>query len=221
MADPQPSQDQVEELYQPKDAITAAIKATGVTGAARAFVSTIQNTLVRHNAGAWGAITRFGGTTALFGKDKRGYKCGRGGREESADTAMGGAYEFTKNASANLREKDDAYNPAVGGFFAGTLMGLRFRSPALILGYGTGLSALLFAFSFTGGTLYGYQKDPTVDEVSRKEYMRKNRRRPIEQTVNELGESAHVHAPGYEQRRAQRIKEAYGIDVPTHGASTS
>ncbi|KAK0290697.1 hypothetical protein LTR35_000129 [Friedmanniomyces endolithicus] len=202
MADPQPSQDQVEELYQPKDAITAAIKATGVTGAAGAFVSTIQNTLVRHNAGAWGAVTRFGGTTALF-------------------AAMGGAYEFTKNASANLREKDDAYNPAVGGFFAGTLMGLRFRSPALILGYGTGLSALLFAFSFTGGTLYGYQKDPTVDEVSRKEYMRKNRRRPIEQTVNELGESAHVHAPGYEQRRAQRIKEAYGIDVPTHGASTS
>jgi len=86
MADSQPSQDQVEELYQPKDAITAAIKATGVTGAAGAFVSTIQNTLVRHNAGAWGAITRFGGTTALFGKDKRGYKCGRGGREESADS---------------------------------------------------------------------------------------------------------------------------------------
>jgi len=126
---------------------------------------------------------------------------------------MGGAYEFTKNASANLREKDDAYNPAIGGFFAGTMMGLRctsqasgkagswdgsltftvVRSPALILGYGTGLSALLFAFSFTGGTLYGYQKDPTVDEVSRKEYMRKNRRRPIEQTVNELGESARTY----------------------------
>ena len=38
---------------------------------------------------------------------------------------MGGAYEFSKNASANLREKDDAYNPAIGGFFAGTMMGLR------------------------------------------------------------------------------------------------
>lgn len=38
---------------------------------------------------------------------------------------MGGAYEFTKNASANLRERDDAYNPAIGGFFAGTMMGLR------------------------------------------------------------------------------------------------
>jgi len=39
--------------------------------------------------------------------------------------AMGGAYEFSKNASANLREKDDAWNPALGGFFAGTMMGLR------------------------------------------------------------------------------------------------
>lgn len=39
--------------------------------------------------------------------------------------AMGASYEFTKNASANLREKDDAYNPAIGGFFAGTMMGLR------------------------------------------------------------------------------------------------
>lgn len=41
---------------------------------------------------------------------------------------MGGAYEFTKNASANLREKDDAYNPALGGFMAGTMLGLRCAS---------------------------------------------------------------------------------------------
>jgi hypothetical protein len=38
---------------------------------------------------------------------------------------MGGAYEFSKNAAANLREKDDAYNPAIGGLFAGSMMGLK------------------------------------------------------------------------------------------------
>jgi len=70
MADHQPSQDQVEDLYQPKDAIGTAVKAIGVTGAAGAFVSTIQNTLTRHNAGPWGAVTRFGSTTALFGEEK-------------------------------------------------------------------------------------------------------------------------------------------------------
>ncbi|KAK3115274.1 hypothetical protein LTR53_005545 [Teratosphaeriaceae sp. CCFEE 6253] len=202
MADHDVPQDQIQEMYEPKDAISATIKATGVTGAAGAFVSAIQNTLVRHNAGSWGAVTRFGSTTALF-------------------AAMGAAYEFSKDASANLREKDDAYNSAVGGFFAGTMMGLRFRSPPAIIGYGTGLAALLFAFSFTGGRLNGYRRDSTVDEVARKEYMRKNRRRPVEQTVNELGEDARVHAPGYLERRAQRIKDAYGVDVPVHGSATS
>ena len=39
--------------------------------------------------------------------------------------AIGGAYEFTKSASANLRQKDDTYNTAVGGFFSGAVMGLK------------------------------------------------------------------------------------------------
>ena len=39
--------------------------------------------------------------------------------------AMGGSYEFFKTASANLREKDDAYNASIGGFVAGSMLGLR------------------------------------------------------------------------------------------------
>jgi len=39
--------------------------------------------------------------------------------------AMGGAYEFANIASANLRQKDDAWNPTIGGFCAGTMLGLR------------------------------------------------------------------------------------------------
>lgn len=34
----------------------------------------------------------------------------------------------------------------------------------------------------------GYQRDPAVDEFDRKEYLRKNRRRPIEETIAEVGE---------------------------------
>ena len=34
----------------------------------------------------------------------------------------------------------------------------------------------------------GTPRDPDVDEVSRKEHLRKNRRRPVEGTVHELGE---------------------------------
>lgn len=39
--------------------------------------------------------------------------------------AMGGTYEFTRLATGNLREKDDAYNTAVGGFLAGSVLGLK------------------------------------------------------------------------------------------------
>jgi hypothetical protein len=38
---------------------------------------------------------------------------------------MGGTYEFVKTASANLREKEDHYNVALGGFFSGAILGLR------------------------------------------------------------------------------------------------
>jgi len=39
--------------------------------------------------------------------------------------AVGGTYEFTRLASANLREKDDSLNTAIGGFLAGSVLGLR------------------------------------------------------------------------------------------------
>lgn len=38
---------------------------------------------------------------------------------------MGGSYEFVKTASANLREKEDHWNVAIGGFFSGAILGLR------------------------------------------------------------------------------------------------
>ena len=39
--------------------------------------------------------------------------------------AMGGAYMFSKDAAANLRQKDDSYNSAIGGAFAGSMLGLK------------------------------------------------------------------------------------------------
>lgn len=63
-------QDQRTDLYQPKDAIGAAIKATLVTGGAGTFISTIQNTLTKQNVGAFGIFTRTGTTIATFGMSK-------------------------------------------------------------------------------------------------------------------------------------------------------
>lgn len=105
------------------------------------------------------------------------------------------------------------------------------RSTPAILGYGAAMAIVLGAFNYTGGKLSGYERDPSVDEVSRKEYLRKNRRRPLEDTVTELGEGrgrsriwkisivqvltlSGIYAPGYAERRAERLKEKYNFDVP-------
>ena len=63
-------QDQIEGTYQPKDAVGAAVKATGVTSLAGLFVSTIQNTLTKQNVGALSVFTRTGGTIAVFGTSR-------------------------------------------------------------------------------------------------------------------------------------------------------
>ncbi|KAF7845905.1 hypothetical protein BT93_L0118 [Corymbia citriodora subsp. variegata] len=183
------------DAYHPKDALGAAIKGGLITTGAGALVSAIQNTLTKQNVGAMSIFTRTGSTIAVFG-------------------AMGGVFEFTKIASANLRQKDDSYNHGIGGFFAGTMLGLRFRTAPAVMGYGTALAVIMTAFNYTGGRLVGYSKDPSVDEVARKEYLRKNRRRPLEDTVRELGEGRGIYAPGYTETRAERIKDAYGYDVP-------
>ena len=110
---------------------------------------------------------------------------------------------------------------------------LAVRSFPATLGFGAGLAVLQGVFDFTGGSLQGIGKDPNVDEYERKEELRRSRRRPIQETLDELGEGRGkrlsnqfesvyhifnvplgIYGPGYRERRADRIKAAYGIEVP-------
>lgn len=70
-----------------------------------------------------------------------------------------------------------------------------------VLGYGAGAAVILGAFDYTGGVLSGYTKDPEVDEFDRKQYLRQNRRRPIEQTIEELGEGRGTSRVGISEDR--------------------
>ncbi|GKZ21089.1 hypothetical protein AbraIFM66951_002478 [Aspergillus brasiliensis] len=185
-----------EEHYHPKDAIAASMKTTMLTGGAGLFASAVQNTLTRQNVGPLGVFIRSGGTVGIF-------------------AAMGGTYEFVKTASANLREKEDHWNVALGGFFSGAILGLRARTFPALLGYGVALATATGAFEYTGGSLFGHKKNTDIDEFERREQIRKTYRIPAEQTLAELGEGRGIYGPGYAERRAERIKEAYGIEVPT------
>jgi len=62
------------------------------------------------------------------------------------------------------------------------------RSIPAVLGFGALTSVVLGAYDYTGGALSGRKKDPEIDEFERKQELRKNRRRPIEQTISEIGE---------------------------------
>ncbi|KAF2814048.1 uncharacterized protein BDZ99DRAFT_436772 [Mytilinidion resinicola] len=179
--------------YHPQDAISTTLRATMVTTGAGALVAGVQNTLAKQNIGAMGVLTRSGGTIAVY-------------------AAMGASYAFAKTASANLREKNDSLNSAIGGFFAGSMMGLKIRSTPAIIGYGACLAVILGTFDYAGGSLTGYTEGPEVDQVAKKEFLRKNRRIPVEQTIAELGEGRGIYGAGYEERRRERLREKYGVD---------
>jgi len=183
------------EIYEPKDAIAQSMRSATFTGSAGLLLAAVQNTLTRENVGAFGVFTKFGGTIALF-------------------AAMGGTYAFVSTAAANLRQKNDAYNPGLGGFFAGALVGLRNRTMPSVLGNGLLLGVALAGAQYTGGAIFSHRPDPDEDKFAKKEEIRRRFRRPVNEMINEIGEGRGIYGPGYDERRKQRLKEAYGIDVP-------
>ncbi|PSN62553.1 hypothetical protein BS50DRAFT_531868 [Corynespora cassiicola Philippines] len=182
------------ETYHPRDALANTASTTLQTTAVGAIFAGIQNTLRKQNVGMTGIISRSGGIIAVY-------------------AGVGAAYQFTKDASANLRQKDDCYTEALAGFMGGSVLGIARRSMPFTLGAGAAFGTVMAAYRYTQGftgynDLEGYE-----DEVARKEALRKIRRRPIEETVEQLGEGRGIYAPGYEERRRQRLLEKYGVDV--------
>ncbi len=57
-----------------------------------------------------------------------------------------------------------------------------------VFGTGAFVAVTLAVFEYTGGRLSGFRQDPEIDEFERKELLRKNRRRPLEETIAEVGE---------------------------------
>ena len=62
------------------------------------------------------------------------------------------------------------------------------RSFPAVIGVGSLYSAVLGLYQITGGSLMGPKKDPDRDEFAEKMKLRANRRRPIQETIDELGE---------------------------------
>jgi len=185
----------LDESYHPQDALGASVRSATLTGAAGLFLASVQNTVAKENVGAFGVFTRFGRTIGLF-------------------AAMGGSFQFASTATANLREKNDFINHAVGGACAGSLVGLAKRSMPSVLGSALALGAGMALVSYTGRSMFESSSDsPQKDRLAYKDEAKTRYRRPVNETINELGEGRGIYGPGYDERRKQRIKERYGIEV--------
>ncbi|KAI4691774.1 hypothetical protein J4E81_007301 [Alternaria sp. BMP 2799] len=183
--------------YHPRDALSNTANTTLQTTAAGAIIAGVQNTLRKQNVGAMGILTRSGGIIALY-------------------AGVGAAYQFTLDATSNLRQKDDCYSEAVAGFVAGCGVGVARRSLPFMLGAGVCFSTVLTAYRYTAGMRgIGDIRDQVDDdgEVERREELKKVRRRPMSETLQQLGEGRGIYGPGYEERRRQRLLEKYGVDV--------
>ncbi|KAK6206688.1 Tim17/Tim22/Tim23 family protein [Colletotrichum tabaci] len=185
-----------DDLYHPKDAIKASIQASTTLGGAGFFMAAVHNALQKQNVGAMSVFTRSGGIIAVM-------------------AIGGGAYGFTQSAMANLREKDDAWNTATAGFVAGSILGMTTKRMPVVLGLGAAFGAWQGVFQLTGGRLRGWSENKMDDEAAfdSKIAQRQAKRRPIEETIAEIGEGRGIRPPGYEERRRERLKEKYGVEI--------
>lgn len=60
-----------------------------------------------------------------------------------------------------------------------------------MLGAGASVATVMAAYAYSSG-LRGYKQDEEEDEVERKEALKKLRRRPIQETIDQLGEGRGV-----------------------------
>jgi len=112
--------------YKPKDAITEAGKGALVVGGGGLFAAALVNALAKQNVGPWAIFTRTGGLIGTFGTSLAAVLPRWDWYANTRETvAVGGVFEFSRHASANLRRKDDALNTALGGFLSGAILGLR------------------------------------------------------------------------------------------------
>ncbi|EFY89286.1 hypothetical protein J3458_018782 [Metarhizium acridum] len=181
-----------DKPYAPHDVLDETAKTAVVGLGGGFFLAAIRNAMSKRNLGALGVFTRGAPIIGI---------CAAGPA----------AYAFFSRTMMNLREKEDAWSAAFGGFMCGGVLGLPSRRMPVVVGLGSAVGAIQGALYFLGGRIDSFKKES--DEFERKERVRRTTRLPVEQTVAEIGEGRGIQPPGYEERRRERIKDTYGFEV--------
>lgn len=78
-------------------------------------------------------------------------------------------------------------------------------------------AVILGAYDFTGGRLKGWNRDPEQDEFERKQHIRQNRRRPIEETIAEVGEGRGRVAISRDRDLMLIVLQVFSLQVTKRG----
>ncbi|WVN89456.1 uncharacterized protein L203_104679 [Cryptococcus depauperatus CBS 7841] len=125
-----------EGSFHPHPSLALATKITLQSAGVGLLVSSVQNALEKHNAGAMGVFTRTGSTITFF-------------------ASLGFSFSYVSSLTANIRERDDALNSAAGGCAAGFVAGVQRKSLPVAIGACAGMAALLGTFNAAGDSLTG------------------------------------------------------------------
>ncbi|KAI1056380.1 hypothetical protein LB507_002054 [Fusarium sp. FIESC RH6] len=178
--------------FKPYDVLNDTTKAGVVGGLSGLFLSSVKNALAKHNVGILSVFTR--GSTII-----------------GLGAAAPAAYVFVSRTSMNLREKEDSFSAALGGFALGAVLGLPTKRMPVVMGLGSGLAVFQGMFHYLGGRYDSFKREG--DEFERKEIVRRSTRLPIEQTISEIGEGRGIRPPGYDERRVERLSQKYGVEI--------
>lgn len=170
-------------------------------------MAAFQNATSVKNVGAWGVFTRSGHIVTTLGKSQTLSPLGppfvhpltwlppqlpRGVSTALPETLLPTCDRrtttTTRPSAVAWLAPWSAWPVSLSGILHGLqgLIILAEKSMPRVFGFGAGMAVLLSAANYTGG-LKG-NKDKEADEFARKEAMRMNRRRPIEETLAEVGE---------------------------------
>ncbi|KAJ4197404.1 Hypothetical protein NCS54_00518500 [Fusarium falciforme] len=179
-------------VFKPYDVLDDTAKAGLIGGASGLFIASIRNALAKTNVGALSVFTRGAPIIGLA-------------------TAAPAAYVFFSRTAMNLREENDPWSAGFGGFMMGAVLGLPSRRMPVVMGLGASIGVFQGMFYYLGNRYDTFKKEDNTFE--RKETARRTTRLPLEQTISEIGEGRGIQPPGYDERRAERLKEKYGFEV--------
>lgn len=177
-----------EEPFEPVDTIHQTTKATIASAVFGSVFAAARNSLNKQVIGPWGFFTHSGRLIGLF-------------------TVSGGFFTFGESVAKNLREKNDALNQFYGGVLGGMAMGAFRGTVPFILGGGFFVGSILGVTSWAGHSLNGLGKDSSYHNIDKTDPYGKTLegpkqgfwemvyRRPLSQTVNDLGEKNVVFKP--------------------------